>query len=281
MERKKFRDRLEANGPGLTVAVIALVFALVGGAFAATNSTSGGKATASAKAKKGPRGPKGPKGNPGPAGPQGPTGPQGPKGDAGSNGSNGAPGTPGVSPTGTEFTGTKSGHCTEGGVEFKGANTTYACNGTEGSPWTAGGTLPPGQTETGTWLVSGTTAEVHESEFLYAPISFQIPLTEGFREPYSEEHIIYVAHETTVPDKCSPTGGSASSEAPYADPGYLCIFATDVENLEFRKSEPSGEVTGGSVIGVSTAGARLKFAFESGEVGFADGTFAMTAPPAS
>jgi hypothetical protein len=40
--------------PGV-ISVIALVFAMLGGAYAANNSSGGGKATASAKVKKGPR----------------------------------------------------------------------------------------------------------------------------------------------------------------------------------------------------------------------------------
>lgn len=78
--------------PGV-LSVIALVFAMLGGAYAANNAANGGgKATASAKAKRGPKGPKGPKGD---TGSQGPQGLQGPKGDTGSQGPPGPPGTPG------------------------------------------------------------------------------------------------------------------------------------------------------------------------------------------
>lgn len=78
--------------PGV-LSVIALVFAMLGGAYAANNAASGGgKATASAKAKRGPKGPKGPKGD---TGSQGPPGLQGPKGDTGSQGPPGPPGAPG------------------------------------------------------------------------------------------------------------------------------------------------------------------------------------------
>lgn len=105
--------RTKFGVPGI-VSVIALVFAMFGGAYAAS-SDGGGKATASAKAKKGPRGPRGPKGPPGPAGPQGPAGPKGDKGDPGPQGNEGP-------------------------------------QGKEGSPWTAGGTLPSGKTETGTFV---------------------------------------------------------------------------------------------------------------------------------
>jgi hypothetical protein len=126
--------------PGV-ISVIALVFAMFGGAYAASNSSNAGKATASAKAKKGPRGPKGATGPAGPAGAQGPAGPAGAKGDAGANGSNGAAGA----------------------------------TGPEGSPWTAGGTLPAGKTETGTW--AATFVRVGEGVAqTTVPISFPIPL---------------------------------------------------------------------------------------------------------
>lgn len=75
--------------PPTALAVIALVFAMSGGAIAAKNAGD------SAEASKSQRGPKGPRGKPGPQGPQGPQGlkgdtgergpigPQGPKGDTG------------------------------------------------------------------------------------------------------------------------------------------------------------------------------------------------------
>lgn len=52
---------------------------------------------------------------------------------------------------------------------------TEVCNGEEGptgDPWTAGGTLPNGETETGVWAFN-ITAGAGE---VYAPISFPIPL---------------------------------------------------------------------------------------------------------
>ena len=97
--------------PGV-ISVIALVFAMFGGAYAASNSSGGGKATASAKAKKGPRGPKGPKGDTGPAGPQGPAGA---KGDTGAPGANGKDGTNGTN--GTNGTDGEAGMCSEANPE--------------------------------------------------------------------------------------------------------------------------------------------------------------------
>jgi hypothetical protein len=68
------------------IAVVALVFAMTGGAFAAKDYATGAAKGSKSKAKRGPRGPKGKQGPAGPEGPQGkqgPAGPQGPKGDTG------------------------------------------------------------------------------------------------------------------------------------------------------------------------------------------------------
>jgi len=223
---------------GLIVSVVALVFAMLGGAYAATNS-GGGKAVAS-KAKAGPRGPRGKTGPAGPAGPQGPAGANGKDGSSGANGSNGTngkdgqsvsgtpiaaggacgtstgvkytlgatstnvcngedgeEGEPGDSPEGTPFTGaeeeTRFGAgqhpCNgAGGVEYEVASTgdsTVVCNGKEGSPWTAGGTLPSGQQEKGTWVFSVSGGD-DRGEAL-AAISFPIPLP----EEVEEEHVFF------------------------------------------------------------------------------------------
>ncbi len=93
--------------PGV-ISVVALVFAMLGGAYAAGGDT-GGKATSSAKAKKGPRGPKGPKGDTGAVGPQGPAGANG---KDGANGKEGAIGKEGK----TGFTATLPAGATETGA---------------------------------------------------------------------------------------------------------------------------------------------------------------------
>lgn len=90
-----FRNRFGIPG---VIAVVALVFAMFGGAYAA-NHPEGGKATASAKAKKGPRGPRG---KTGPTGPQGLPGANGKDGAAGAAGPTGPAGATGpTGPTGT------------------------------------------------------------------------------------------------------------------------------------------------------------------------------------
>lgn len=88
------------------IAVVALVFAMTGGAYAAKSYVTG-PAKASKQAKKAPRGPRGPRGKRGPKGPKGATGP---KGDAGPQGPKGNPGDPwtagGVLPSGRSLAGT-------------------------------------------------------------------------------------------------------------------------------------------------------------------------------
>ena len=203
--------------PGV-ISVMALVFAMFGGAYAASNSSDGGKATASAKAKKGPRGPKGAKGDTGPAGPagpQGPAGPGGPKGDAGANGSTG---TNGTSAAVTSFAGSK-GTCTkgQGGLEVSSASpTAYVCNGEkgkEGDPWTAGGTLPSGATETG--IFGG--GEGQPAGKYFYPASFNVPLQE--RGEFG--HTVLVKSNETSATGCP---GRGDGGVPEAEPGYFCVY---------------------------------------------------------
>jgi len=107
---------------GLTVAVIALVFAMLGGAYAAGTLTSKQKKEVTKIAKKyaGRPGEAGPKGDPGAKGDPGTKGDTGPQGVPGTNGTNGTDG--------------EDGFCSEERPEC---------------------VLPPGATITGTWVVSG------------------------------------------------------------------------------------------------------------------------------
>jgi hypothetical protein len=224
--------------PSTLIAFVALVFALTGGAFAASNhngsgsnptASAGGRAGASnpllataakakAKTKAGPRGPAGPKGAAGatgaagvtgPAGATGPVGAQGPQGTAGINGTDGANGATGAT-------------------------------GATGSPWTAGGTLPAGSTETGTWMASVRRTSKEEVEqqssgefgSVQATISFPIPLTEEPTPHYIETK--------EVEEEKLPAGCKGTPVKPEAEPGNLCIFATlpsSITHLELENSE--------------------------------------------
>jgi hypothetical protein len=201
--------------PGV-ISVIALVFAMFGGAYAASNSSGGGKATASAKGKQGPRGKTGKTGPAGPAGPQGPAGPAGAKGDAGAPGAQGNPGNPGTpgtngtSATTTSFSGAEHG-CTAGGVVVKSASPeTAVCNGKDGE---TGFTehLPEGKTETGIF-----TMKLLGGEEEYLPIDFPIPLS----EVAAEETTFHKWVEGGEQDpKCT---GSVLN--PTAAAGSLCVY---------------------------------------------------------
>jgi Collagen triple helix repeat (20 copies) len=260
--------------PGV-ISVIALVFAMFGGAYAASNNSGGGKATASAKGKPGPPGPRGKTGKTGPAGPAGPQGPagaNGAKGDTGAPGSNGTNGSNGASVTNTVVP-TSSATCGHlGGAEFKvgsGAPTT-ACNGKEGEegeegpqgePWTAGGTLPPGATETGSWAFDVNEAGVEVLE----PISFPIKLSALI----SEAHVHYGIEEPAFHSICSGTILN-----PTAPPGELCVYQSPVE---FLGADLKGVFPLGSEgdEGAARVGATLAFVTTAAP-GYGIGSWAVT-----
>jgi hypothetical protein len=217
--------------PGV-ISVIALVFAMFGGAYAASNSSGGGKATASAKAKKGPRGPKGATGPAGPAGAQGPAGPAGAKGDAGANGANGAAG-----PTGPT-----------GAAGAKGATGAAGATGATGAAGQAGfpDTLPSGKTETGYWALVG----AGTSGFTGTAIGFPIPLKEGGAEGSAFAFTL----TQTQNEEFGTSGCAGSAEKPTAPPGVLCVYtAVDLtspaitphlEAKSFQNTEPIFESFG-------------------------------------
>ncbi len=296
--------------PGV-ISVMALVFAMLGGAYAANNSSGGGKATASAKAKKGPRGPKGatgPAGPQGPAGAQGAPGANGKDGSNGSNGSNGASGKPVV--TGTLNAG--QGGCVEGGayVEVKEEPSTKksVCNGepgangnpgATGSPWTLGGTLPPSSaagcpcTETGTW---STVVRLSNSNItnLEVPISFPIPLgaelnTSTIDNPTAANQVHYVFNvlgvnkekninfSTFELEEVTSTACTGSTREPKAAPGNLCIYEDTRSSHVAGPINNFGGITkvGAEEPGAGKAGAILKLGLtEAG--GFAYGSWAVT-----
>ena len=247
---------------GLIVAIVALVAALVGGAYAA-QSDNGGSATASAKKDKrhnkrgnkrnhrkgrqaglngkqkrqvkaiaksfqgaGPAGPQGPagdkgdKGDNGSDGAVGPQGPQGPQGETGAKGNNGLPGAP-------------------------------------GNPWTAGGTLPSGETETGAWGLSIYPNEPHpETE----PGVFEA--TQGFESisfflPLASAPEAVIVGTTKAEKEAGVTAGCPGvvEGVPTATAGKLCVYMSS--KLNITPAELAFYDAAGPGPGVAKSGATL------------------------
>jgi Collagen triple helix repeat (20 copies) len=226
------------------MAIVALVFAMTGGAFAVTSKNNGSSPAAVAakkKAKKllrGPRGPRGPRGATGPIGLTGSAGPAGPIGKEGAVGQEGPPGKDGTNGKSvTTASEPKGANCAEGGSSFQvegATQKTYACNGLEGkegkegSPWTAGGTLPSGKTETGAWAIAGMPGEAFgQAEILTTAITFNIPLAAKLGE--TQFHVIAEGGKGGGPSEGCPTTGTA--ENPEAESGNLCLYVSKQENV--------------------------------------------------
>jgi hypothetical protein len=233
---------------------LALVFAMSGGAYAAgkflITSTKQIKPSVLAQLK-GKAGANGAQGPAGAAGPQGPAGAQGPAGVAGTKGETGAPGAPG----------------TKGEKGPKGE---------KGEPWTAGGTLPSGATETGTWAASGQPFEASfQTFFLEAPISFTVQLAapledaEECGEPGKPACVTHVIE----PGGSLPAGCTGSLAEPGAEKGNLCAFVAEEENVLAVQVRllPSGR-------GAGKTGAVITLATATSAPMLGSGTWAVTAP---
>lgn len=140
---------------GLIVACVALIAALAGGAYAASNGLTSQQKKEVKKIAKSFQG-TGPQGA---AGAPGAAGANGKDGAAGANGKDGTSGANGVSPTGTAFSGNANG-CQEGGVKFTGANTTVACNGVKGTNGTNGKSVEVGSPTEAECADGGATVQV-------------------------------------------------------------------------------------------------------------------------
>lgn len=204
--------------PGV-IAVVALVFAMTGGAIAARHYIAGpvarGDHVAAASKQKVVRGPRGPRGPEGPAGPQGAAGQglRGPEGPAGPK-------------------------------------------GPEGSPWLAGGTLPSGKTETGTWVAGVLAAEVEPGKGLGgSSISFGIRLA-------LPPTVLLIGKEKEGTEHAAECPGTVG--LPLATKGNLCIYTAEDQGLALTESF------------AFVGGALLKFKGAPSKA--AAGTWAVTAP---
>lgn len=280
-----FRIRDRFGTAGLIVAIVALVAALAGGAYAASGGLTGkqkkevkkiAKKFAGKNGKDGAPGATGATGATGPAGAAGKEGPQGKQGDQGLQGDQGEPGEDGKS----VLLGTPSEEeCPDGGatvqVEGLPSSKKAVCNGETGfTP-----TLPPGETETGTWTVGKVAEEaVPAAPFgmFFEPISFAIPLEAGL----DEAHVHWIKGNGKeikgAEEEVEQTVCDGSAENPLADEGHLCVY----EGLTFGSIKGnSGFIfkPGAPVAGTGVAGAAI--GLEATAETFAFGTWAVTAPP--
>lgn len=198
------------GAPGV-VAVIALIFAMSGGAFAAQQYLKGSSPHYRQKPKRGPQGPRGP---------QGLTGPQGPPGQS-----------------------------------VRGADGPAGPQGPEGSPWTAGGVLPSGKTEAGTWIAPAIGNEVEPGKKeAGTAISFGIRLL-------IPPEVFVIGEGKEGKEHVTECPGSVA--LPRAAKGVLCLYTGENQGLELVESFPFA------------SGALLKLKGPPGAT--AAGTWAVTA----
>jgi hypothetical protein len=248
---------------------LALVFAMSGGAYAAKHYLIGSTKQISPNVLKALQGKRGPAGKDGVQGPAGPAGVRGENGAGGPEGKAGAPGKDGVSVTSKELTSKDAACGKEGGSEFIAAEgkKTTACNGKAGSPWTAGGTLPKGATETGEWAISQFVS-TGGAEIVVAPISFSVPLAKALAS--AQVHFIKPKEEPL------PTGCSGNFEKPEAASGNLCVFASVIGGA-YKGLGISGTVVQGlGGEGTDTSGTKIAVIPESSGEFIALGTWAVT-----
>jgi hypothetical protein len=217
------RIQKQSGTAGLIVAVIALVVAVAGTAYAAVKLNSTQKKEVTKIAKKFAGKP----GSPGAPGAKGDTGAPGAPGKNGTNGTNGTNGNAGKSVIVVNQTPIT---CTEGGftyeVEGSGAEN-EVCNGEEGPPGPEGVcsradcVLPEGVIESGTWAISQ--SESDKSRIL-VPLSLPLRITKKLEaEQIGEKEFIGSIHYQTDTDFETFCEGKASEPEP-KNPLELCVY---------------------------------------------------------
>ncbi|HXR30999.1 MAG TPA: hypothetical protein VN752_07660 [Solirubrobacterales bacterium] len=269
----RFKDRF--GTAGLIVAIVALIAALAGTAIAAGGALTGKQKKEVTKIAKKYAGQSG---APGAQGPAGPKGDPGTKGDTGATGPEGPQGDPGA----------------------------------PGEPWTAGGTLPSGETETGTWMFHHADGpQTGDAVDLSFPIRLAAPL-DGDHVHYLSTKEITLGGEEKIGggagELCDGKTGielteceegfeellfttcSGTAANPTADDGHLCVYEGFTSPAAVNREpfpgianpvvgDPSQPGVGGYFKqvppGAATAGAVLNIVFHEG---YLYGTWAVTAP---
>lgn len=242
-----FRNRFGIPG---VIAVIALVFAMLGGAYAANSSKSGGSLTGKQKkevekiSKKfqgtGPQGSQGLPGANGAPGAKGATGPEGPEGPKGSEGKQGPIGKTG--PTGTF------------GAE----------------------PLPSGESLTGVW---GTSGGLGSGGIDYSMVAISTPILVNPAPTVIVQSFPGVTAGVETGDGAFTTVEPLEFEAacpgtaaePEAAAGFLCVYQAEADEA-FINAGVNSVWEAGNEFGVV-----IPF-FVSAAEGYAKGTWAVTAP---
>ncbi len=280
----RLKRRLDINGPGITIGVIALIFALTGAAFAASGGLSGKQkkeVTAIAKKFAGKPGAPGANGAPGTAGAPGA---KGAAGGAGSEGPAGKSVSVTEVPIGEVECSGRGGTLIEkedSGTPVEVCTGEKGATGPEGVCSTAGCTLPTGVVEQGTWgfdrsvekftvEVGGNTEEitVGDSEVIRAPISFSIPMSAAL----TPEKVHY-STEGTFGTFCE---GSAAAPKP-KNSGELCVYENTGSNVAGTTFEgiykPTSTISEANR-GANRGGALLVFAKPTADA-HGSGTFGL------
>jgi Collagen triple helix repeat (20 copies) len=265
----RLKDRLGIPG---VIAIIALVFAMAGSAYAA----SGGGLTAKQKkevekiAKKFAGKP----GAPGAAGSNGTNGTNGKDGAPGAPGKDGAPGAPGKSVTVTEIPPGEP-ECAElGGARVEEQGTppgVEVCNGQTGFTET----LPSGMTETGAWSVTSETGANFVlgggTEGEASSISFNIPLAAEL----APSHVKFITGAAPAACENAEHPGTAGPLNPEATSGFLCVYQSASANMNNSFPEEQIYRFGFTGNGANTTGA-LIVCYPTAAKAWANGSWAVT-----
>jgi hypothetical protein len=259
---------------GFVISIVALVAALGGGAYAASGGLNGKQKKEVEKIAKKYAG------KPGATGPAGAAGAKGDAGAAGASGTAGVAGNNGVSVTTSAASGSE---CEFGGVKLTSAGgNSKVCNGEEGAPgapgkqgepWTDGGTLPAGSTETGQFTLQSQSGEPIRGFYAIAAISFPIPLAQEL----DGAHALFVEKNELIPAQCenSNHAGSASVTNPEATEGFLCVFEGEFFSMNSQEAEVVKGATGSFTGGTTVAGADV-VAEPTAAPAIMEGTWAVT-----